>query len=200
MKNKKISFFIILIFLISCMSTVILSGKFNREQFSFLQPTVDITYPDNGAEITDQYIVVEGTAYDEMGLSYYQWTWEWSGGSQSGDQEIEPPTEYHEFQIDIGPLVFGENTVTVTFFNTEGASGSDSVTFFYMMDDNAPPEVVITYPQDGDEFNEPEVIKIGYYGDIALLYSKFIEKLMWVINNISGILKNSEKVKSQYLR
>ena len=60
--------------------------------------------------------------------------------------------------------------------------------------------LMVKYKRKFSNLTFSEVIKIGYYGDIALLYSKFIEKLMWVINNISGILNNSEEVKSQYLR
>jgi hypothetical protein len=183
MINKKIILSLILILLVSCLNPTNLSEKNIDKELSILQPTVDITSPDDGAEITDQYIIVEGFAYDEMGLNYYQWMWEWSDGSQSGDQEIDPPIEYYEFQIDIGPLIIGENTVTVTFFNTEGGSGSDSVTFYYVSDDNYPPEVVITYPPDGEVFTEPDITVLGYADDHG---GSGIVKLFWTHTWVDG--------------
>ncbi len=176
MKIRKLNILIILIFLGTCLNPLTFSENTDKIITSTLQPTIDITYPDDGAEITEQYIVVEGYAYDEMGLDYYQWTWEWSGGSQSGDQEIYPPVEYYEFQIDIGPLSVDENTVTVTFYNTEGLSGSDSVTFYYVIDDTEPPELVITSPEDGEEFEEPEISVFGYADDHK---GSGIIKLFW---------------------
>jgi len=132
---------------------------------SLLQPTVEITSPDDGEEVTDQYITVEGYAYDESGLDSWEWFWEWTDGSKSGTKDIDPPAEYVDFQVDIGPLAPGKNTITVTFYNVMGEDSSDSVTIQYVTEDNDPPEVTITYPEEGMTFSYADITVLGYGSD-----------------------------------
>jgi len=134
------------------------------QKLNQFQPTVVITNPDDGAEVTNPYIIIEGYAADDIGMNYWQWTWVWTGGSQSGDEFIDT-TAYYEFSLDIGPLVVGANTITITFFNTLEQTGSDDVTVYYVVDDSDPPEVVITYPEDGAEFDEPDLTVTGHAND-----------------------------------
>jgi hypothetical protein len=107
------------------------AGESPYDILNTLQPTVVIESPEDGAEVTEPYIIVEGYAASEIYMNYWEWLWEWEDGSQTGGEEIEP-VGYYEFNIDIGPLAAGENTITVTFYDVEGGSGSDSVTVYYV--------------------------------------------------------------------
>jgi|GEM_PF-2867179 len=170
-------------------------GDKPQRVLNLLPPTVEITSPADGTEITDQYISVEGYAYDETGLELYQWLWEWTDGSQSGTESVDPPSGYVEFQIDIGPLAAGENTITVTFYNVEGVESSDSVTIYYISEDNDPPEVVITYPEDGTEFEEPEIYVEGWADDHG---GSGIVKLIWTHIWSTGEETNYEELDEPY--
>lgn len=162
---------------------------------SLLQPTVEITSPDDGEEVTEQYITIEGYAYDESGLESWEWLWEWTDGSKSGTEDIDPPTGYVDFQVDIGPLASGENTITVTFYNVEGLESSDSVTIYYVAEDSEPPEVVITSPDDGAEFEEPKINVEGYADDHG---GSGIVKLIWTHSWSTGEESDSEVFDEPY--
>lgn len=173
MKKKILGFLICTLFFVSSIS---LSAG-DQAILSNLQPTVVIENPDDGTEVSDPYIVVDGYATGDVYIIYWGWIWEWDGGSQTGGGEIAPPTGHYEFSIDIGPLAEGENTITVTFYDMENGSGTDSVTVYYVPgDDSDPPEVVITSPDDGSEFEEPEIYVEGYADDHG---GSGVVKLMW---------------------
>ncbi|RLF35087.1 MAG: hypothetical protein DRM99_05325, partial [Thermoplasmata archaeon] len=172
MQKKLIGIFICSLFITSVFSSISV-GQNNAEitfideessALDLLSPTVEITSPDDGSEVTNPYIVVEGYAASEIYMAYWEWLWEWEDGSQTGEEEIDP-TGYYEFSIDIGPLAPGANTITVTFYDVEGGSGSDSVTVYYVPEDNDPPEVAITYPEDGMVFSEADITLLGYGSD-----------------------------------
>jgi len=183
MQKKLIGIFICSLFITSVFSSISVSqnnigitsiGE-KSSTLNLLSPNVEITSPDDGSEVTNPYIVVEGYAASEIYMAYWEWLWEWEDGSQTGEEEIDP-TAYYEFSIDIGPLAPGANTITVTFYDVEGVSGSDSVTVYYVPEDNDPPEVVITSPEDGSEFSEPDLEVLGYADDHG---GSGVVKLMW---------------------
>jgi len=125
-----------------------------------LQPIVVITQPEDGAVVTDPHLVVLGYASDEAGMNYWEWTWEWAGGSYSNSSYFETAS-YVEFRISITGLHEGWNLITVTFRNIYGLDGSDSVNVTYNPSDNEPPEVTIDSPAEGQVFTESDIHVTG---------------------------------------
>jgi uncharacterized protein (DUF2141 family) len=141
-----------------------------------LQPIVTIDYPPDGTTVYERNITVHGfaKAYNpECKLYYWEWIWEWEGGSVNNSSYFEP-ADAVEFWVHIYGLALGWNKVTVIFGDTCGMYGSDSVTIYY--EDIDPPEVVIEYPADGSVFEEPNIVVEGYADDH---WGSGIVKIMW---------------------
>ena len=196
MNRKILGIFVVTLFIISVLSgisTGINDHKMNLGEeimfTSFDGPNVVITSPDDGAEVTDLYIVVEGYAASEIYMTYWEWLWESEDGSQTGGEEIEP-VGYYEFSIDIGPLTVGKNTITVAFYDVEENSGSDSATVYYVSWDSDPPEVVITSPDEGAEFDEPDIEVEGYADDHN---GSGIKIINWTHKWVDGLVSGEEE-------
>jgi len=127
------------------------------------QVMVEITYPPDGAEITESDIEILGYAADELGLNYWEWTWEWDGGSYSDSASFDMAT-YVEFTIGLHGVPPGLNIVTVTFYNIVEEHGSDSVEFFRIGQED-PPEVTIESPEDGTVVYDPHITLYGVVTD-----------------------------------
>ena len=126
----------------------------------FDDPIVTITNPDDGAIFDNPNIEVMGNVMG-MGIKRIEYEILYAGGGIYGNSfDIDPPVEYYEFSIDF-VIVEGSdgNLITITAVDVENNEGSDSVTVYYEPsgDDTEPPVVVITYPSDGDEFNESDI-------------------------------------------
>ena len=132
----------------------------NECYLSALQPVVVITQPDDGTIVTDPNLVVLGYATDESGMDYWEWTWEWAGGSYSNSSYFEEAS-YVEFRVNITGLHDGWNLIMVTFRNIYGLDGSDSVNVTYNPSDNEPPEVAIESPAEGQVFTESAIHVTG---------------------------------------
>jgi len=126
----------------------------------FDDPLVTITDPYDGAIFDNPNIEVMGNAMG-MGIKRIEYEILYAGGGiYSNSFDINPPVEYYEFSIDF-VIVEGSdgNLITITAVDVENNEGSDSVTVYYEPsgDDIEPPIVIITYPSDGDEFNESDI-------------------------------------------
>jgi len=132
-------------------------------------PYVEITWPTDSYE-TDQFtIILTGFAGSEIPLNEYGYTIEYPGGGIFSEfWPINPPVEYYEFEISVN-LVEGEegNLITVYAKDTQTNQGTDSVTVVYNPggEDTESPEVVITYPEDGQYFLNPDINLQGYVTD-----------------------------------
>lgn len=161
MKNKIIGVFFCVLLLIS----VVPATGFN----SSLAPYVEITWPTDNYETDQSTIVLTGFAGSEIPLNEYGYTIEYPGGGIFSEfWPISPPVEYYEFEISVN-LVEGEegNLITVYAKDTQTNQGTDSITVVYNPggEDIEPPEVVITYPEDGQYFLNPDINLQGYVTD-----------------------------------
>jgi len=147
-----------------------------------LQPVVIITSPEDGAILHESNVTVTGYASDENGMEYWEWQWKWDGGNYSKYYSIES-TEYYEFSISIEGLHPGWNEITVTFRSTDGIEGSDHVNITYSSDEQEP-VVIINAPDDGDEFDVPDIYVNGSIADnIAISEAGYIHE--WDDGNTS---------------
>lgn len=129
------------------------------------QPAVIIDYPTDGEIFYERNITIHGFASassPECQLNYWEYTWQWESGSITNSSYFDP-VDGVEFWIHIHGLALGANTITVTFGDICEQYGTDSVTVYY--EDNDPPEVVITYPPDESEFDDPYISVEGYISD-----------------------------------
>ena len=135
------------------------------------QPTVVIDSPEDETTLYTRDVTIHGFAYassPECKLTYWEWTWEWATGSTGNSSYISPPADMVEFWIDIHGLWLGANVITVTFYDACGFQGSDQITIYY--EDIFSPTVVITYPEDGSEFDEPYITVQGHATDVEEHY------------------------------
>ena len=135
------------------------------------QPTVVIDSPEDETTLYTRDVTIHGFAYassPECKLTYWEWTWEWATGSTGNSSYISPPADMVEFWIDIHGLWLGANVITVTFYDACGLQGSDQITIYY--EDIFSPTVVITYPEDGSEFDEPHITVQGHAADVEEHY------------------------------
>jgi len=152
--KKMVGILICLIFIVTSVNTGIsIDSRFD-------DPIVTITEPEDGGIVNEPNINVIGNIFG-MGIKRIDYVILYAGGGIYGNSfDIDPPAEYYEFSI---PFVIVEGTdgnfITVTGIDIENNEGSDSVTVYYEPggDDIEPPIVTITYPNDGDEFNESQI-------------------------------------------
>jgi len=109
-------------------------------------PYVEITYPEDGSELTNPYLEVLGYAYDPDGLDFMEWTYESGSYYYYENQTLDIAVSY-AFRIRVYYLNPGVHTVTVTYYDIYDNGGSDSVTVYY--GENNPPETPIR--PDGPE-------------------------------------------------
>ena len=132
-------------------------------------PHVEITWPPDNYETDKSTITLTGYAGGEFPINEYGYTIQYpDGGIFSEYWPINPPVEYYEFEISI-TLVEGEdgNHITVYAKDTQTGQGTDEVTVIYTpsVEDTEPPNVVITYPEDGQYFLNPDISLQGYITD-----------------------------------
>jgi hypothetical protein len=170
MKNKLKCIIICTVLILAGLSSVSNGQSINEKTLTLLQnPVVEITSPDDGTIVTEPWVVVEGTAYCELPLIEYGYTILYpGGGTMSEFWELDPPVEYYEFSMDISLVEGSEgNLITVYAKDGENNQGDDSVLVIYNPsgDDTEPPVVVITYPEDGMTFTDPDLVVHGYGSD-----------------------------------
>ena len=146
MKNKIITIFLIML-LIAGFSTfspaLNISKKERSEKFEIeifttnedsdvkaSNPNVVITYPEDGSDLPSNYLEVLGYATDSDGLYFMEWTYE-HGSYYYYDNETLSGAHSIGFRIRVFDISPGLHTVTVTFYDYYGNSGSDSVTVYY---------------------------------------------------------------------
>ena len=132
-------------------------------------PYVEITWPSDNYETDKSTITLTGYAGGEFPINEYGYTILYPGGGMLSEfWPVNPPVEYYEFEIPV-TLVEGEdgNRITVYAKDTQADQGTDAVTVVYTPSggDTEPPEVLITYPEDGQIFLDSEIILQGYASD-----------------------------------
>ena len=132
-------------------------------------PHVEIIWPPDNYETDQSTITLIGYAGGEFPINEYGYTIQYpDGGIFSEFWPISPPLEYYEFEISV-TLAEGENGNRITVYakDTQTGQGTDAVTVIYTPsgEDTEPPEVLITYPEDGQIFLDSEIILQGYASD-----------------------------------
>jgi len=161
MKNKIIGVFFCILLIISVLPAI---------GFNILYaPNVEITWPPDNYETDQSTIILTGFAGSEIPINEYGYSILYPGGGMFSEfWPISPPVEYYEFEISVN-LVEGEdgNLITVYAEDTQADQGTDSITVVYNPggEDTEPPEVVITYPEDGQYFLNPNINLQGYVTD-----------------------------------
>ena len=159
MKNKKIGMLFCILLIISVLPAT---------GFTYDGPHVEITWPPDNYETDQSTITLTGYAGGEFPINEYGYTIQYpDGGIFSEYWPINPPVEYYEFEISV-TLVEGEdgNHITVSAEDLEGQQGTDEVTIIYTPgEDTEPPNVVITYPEDGQYFLNPDISLQGTVTD-----------------------------------
>jgi len=170
MKKRFLGIIVCILLVIAGLSNISYGLIINtKNSASFQNPVVDITSPDDGTIVTIPWVVVEGNAYGELPLVEYGYTILYPGGGTFSEfWEIDPPVEYYEFSMDVS-LVEGSqgNLITVYAKDSQNNKGEDSVLVIYNPggEDNEPPVVVITYPEDGMILTEPNLLVLGHGSD-----------------------------------
>jgi len=173
--NRKIVGFVFCILLII---SVLPATGFN----TYYGPHVEIIWPPDNYETDQSTITLTGYAGGEFPINEYGYTILYPGGGVFSEfWSINPPVEYYEFEISIN-LVEGEqgNLITVYAEDTNADQGTDEVTVIYTPggEDTEPPEVVITYPEYGQYFLNPDINLQGYITDNVGI-SKFTVYNYW---------------------
>lgn len=109
-------------------------------------PTVDITGPASDATYTttSNSISLSGTAFDDFGVTYVNWT----NAATSGSGTASGLTSWNIFNMD---LAVGANFITVTAYDAAGNSGTDTITVTYELD-TTDPIVAISSPSSSGSF------------------------------------------------
>lgn len=170
MKKKLLGTLLCSVMVLTAFSSISYGQNVNKKTLALFQnPVVEITSPDDGAIVTESWIVVEGTAYGELPLVEYGYTILYPGGGTFSEfWELDPPVEYYEFSMDVSLVEGSEgNLITVYAKDGENNQGDDSILVIYnpVGDDTEPPVVVITYPEDGMTFTDPDLLVQGYGSD-----------------------------------
>lgn len=164
MRKTKIVFLVCTVMIITAFIPIIGTTKIKNN----IGPTVNITFPPDGYETSQSPIVFTGDAGGDYSLNEYGYTIEYPGGGMFSEfWPINPPVEYFEFEISIN-LVEGAdgNLITIYAKDTQNNKGTDSVRVYYTpSSDKEPPDVIITYPQDGQNFADPNIMLQGYISD-----------------------------------
>lgn len=175
-------------------------------------PVVTITFPSDGAIITTPYVIVTGTATDNVGITSIGSHHKWEDGETWTSSTIDPPATYYPFEWTF-ELQEGWNNITI--FSTDSAQnyGEDSVNITYMP---AIPGIAfyqVNYKfDDGNELQDSYIgqIKIhqktltSFYG-ISTGFLNVITPLGWVVQNMlitsEGIGENIPYITNKfYLR
>ena len=110
-------------------------GQLTIEQLDSIPPELNVSYPQEGAIITETSVIVTGTTSDASGIQSV--TVNGSSATISGNT----------FSKEIS-LAVGQNTIIVISTDTYGNTATKTLTVT-MTPDVVPPDVHITYPENG---------------------------------------------------
>ena len=100
------------------------------------KPTISFTFPSSGQTFTTPTITVEGTAWDNVGLSKVEVK------VGAGDWEIASGLKSWSKQVTLSP---GSNTISARATDTSGNTVETSVTIIYELPDSTPPAAVVDF-------------------------------------------------------
>ena len=122
----------------------------------YIQPSVEITYPQNNQTVYDETVVVNGTAYDERGVSRVE-------VSVNGEP-FEPAsgTAHWEKVVTLRP---GPNVIVVRATNTLGVAANASITVNRAAPDMILPNVTLLYPEAYQKFETNNIVLKGNASD-----------------------------------
>ena len=124
-------------------------------------PTVEITSPMEGQIVNTESIEVTGTAGDDVGLD------EVSVRVNIGQWQIADGTNSWSRQV---LLAEGANKIEARVLDTSGNEGTVSVNVTYNLPaDSTPPDITISYPEEGDVFYNKDLTVSGTANDENLL-------------------------------
>lgn len=120
------------------------------------KPTIDITTPQDGVEVNDPEVTVEGSVTNASSVSFRL---------NEGDA-VEVDLDNDSFEVTIEDLQEGENTVDFTATGPGGEADATLTVLFEPDDETDPdpepePTIEITDPEDGFVVDEPEVTVQG---------------------------------------
>ena len=133
-------------------------------------PTVSITTPTDGAELTESPATVIGTVSDDRALADV---------TVNG---IAALVTGNSFSVDIA-LTEGANTLTALATDAAGNTASSGVTVTYVPPDTAPPEISIGTPADGSVVTTDTVTVAGIITDASPIDAVDVNGIAAVLSN-----------------
>lgn len=104
-------------------------------------PEVTIVEPEDGIEVFEQIIEVQGIATDDVGILGFGFNISWSDGSYEEFWDLDSPISY-DFSLDL-ELHEGENTISVYAFDAAENVGFAEVTVYYTADEDTTAPVTV---------------------------------------------------------
>ncbi len=139
-----------------CPSGTICASDGGCYPLEYILPSIKITYPKNNQTVYTEMVVVNGTAYDERGISIVE-------VSVNGEP-FEPAsgTDYWEKTVTLRP---GPNVIVVRATNTLGVTANASIIVNRGAPDMTPPNVTIVYPGMHQKFETNNIVLKGNASD-----------------------------------
>jgi len=168
-----------------------------------MPPVVEISFPENNSTVSLPHINITGYASDvDSGIALMEYVWEWEGGRANDNKNYEPPRSEIPFKIEIFELKEGWNKITVIATDAAGNYGSDSVTIFYLpQEDITPPittkEVGNPNWEDGYAVTNYTPIWLNATDDMSGVDYIYYE--IWWDSNENGIIDMDEMVTSEVI-
>jgi hypothetical protein len=139
-----------------CPSGTICASDGGCYPLEYIQPSIEIAYPKNNETVYTETVVVNGTAYDERGISRVE-------VSVNGEPyEPASGTAHWEKVVTLRP---GPNVIVVRATNTLGVAANASITVIRGAPDTTPPNVTILYPETYQSFETSSIVLQGNASD-----------------------------------